>query len=93
MNRDAKDAFHRLVYRHNIEFYKYYYNFIRVDLSEASKLVRYFVFSLSNLLKFTSLGWRIGRGRKNLKNLYIDILLIMEGEESGDIAGMHARFT
>jgi hypothetical protein len=92
LNRDAKDAFHRLAYRRNVEFYEYHCNFIRVDSSEASKLVGCFVFSLSNLPEFASLGWRIGRGRKNLRNLCVDILLMVEGEGSGDIAGVHARF-
>jgi hypothetical protein len=92
LNRDAKDAFHRLADRRKVEFYRYHSNFIRVDLTEDSKLVGPFIFSLSNLPEFAPLGWRVGRGRKNLKNLGVDIPLMVEGGNSGDIAGIHARF-
>jgi len=87
LNRDAKDAFRRLADRRKVEFYRYHANFIHVDLNGY-----FIIFSLSNLPEFATLGWRIGRGRKNLPNLGVDILLMVEGENSGDIAGMHARF-
>jgi hypothetical protein len=70
-----------------VKFYQYHSNFIHVDLIEDSKLVGPFiVFSLSNLPEFAILGWRTGRGRTHLPNLGVDILLMVEGEDSGDIA-------
>ncbi|TAQ86913.1 hypothetical protein B7494_g4750 [Chlorociboria aeruginascens] len=92
LNRDAKDAFHCLAARRKVEFYRYHYNFIRIDILQNSKLGGPFVFSLNNLPEFAPLGWRIGRGRKNLRNLSVDILFMVEEEDSSDIATRHARF-
>jgi hypothetical protein len=92
LNRDAKNAFHLLACRRNVDFYKHHCNFIRVDSTEASKRVGCFIFSLNNLPEFAPLGWRIGRGRKNLRNLGVDILLLVDGKDSDEIAGIHARF-
>jgi hypothetical protein len=89
-NRAAKDAFHRLAARRHEDFYAHHCNFIRVDSIEDSKLVGCFVLSLGNLPEFASLGWRIGRGRRNLKNVGVDILLLVG--DTNDIAGIHARF-
>src|SRR3981189_2078333 len=48
LNRDAKDAFHLLACRRNVDFYKHHCNFIRVDsTNKASKQVGCFTFSLS----------------------------------------------
>lgn len=92
LNRDAKDAFHLLACRRNVDFYTHHCNFICVDSTMASKHVGCFTFSLSKLPEFAPLGWRIGRGRKNLKNLGVDILLMVDGKSNDEIAGIHARF-
>lgn len=88
LNRDAKDAFHLLARRRNMDFYGYHCNFIRVNSTKASNLAGCFVFSLSKLPEFAPLGWRIGRGRTNLRNLGVDILLMVEGKGSDEIAGI-----
>lgn len=90
LNRDAKTAFHRLAARRHDDFYEHHCSFIRVDSIEASKLVGCFVFSLGNLPEFEPLGWKIGRGRNNLKNAGVDILLLVN--DTNEIAGIHARF-
>jgi len=84
LNKLAKDAFQRLVARSGVPFYEHHYRFLDV----TSKC---FVFSLNNLPEFAPIGWRVGRGRSNLKNLGVDILLLMD-EHSDDIAGNHALF-
>jgi hypothetical protein len=63
-----------------------------------SRVTKYFDLSLSALPQFAHLGWRIGRGRKSLKNHGVDLLLSIEdGEdhrntEEDRVAGIHARF-
>jgi len=90
LNRVAKDAFHRLAARRHEDFYEHHCHFIRVDSIEDSKLVGCFPLSLGNLPEFAPIGWRIGRGRKNLKNAGVDILLLVD--DTDEIAGIHARF-
>jgi hypothetical protein len=47
-------------------------------------------FVARNLPEFAPLGQRISRGRRNLKNVGVDILLLVDGTD--EIAGIHARF-
>ena len=84
LNRAAKNALNRLAKCKGV-FYEHHLKFIRVDLN-------CFVFSLKSLPQFAPIGWRIGRGRTNLPNLGVDMLLLVSKEEDADIAGIHARF-
>lgn len=51
--------------------------------------VNCYEFALDCLPEFPTIGWRIGRGRRNLKNYGVDLLL----SGTSDIASRHARFT
>jgi hypothetical protein len=90
LNRDAKDAFHRLGFHRHDDMYEHHCRFMRID-SVTPQLGGCFIFSLSDLPEFAPLGWRIGRGRKIEKNLGVDILLLIE-EGRDEVAGRHARF-
>lgn len=88
LNQLAKNAFRLLADRRRVEFYHHHCKYIHEDLDSQC-----FVFSLNHLPEFAPLGWRIGRGRKNLPNLGVDILVLLEeGKSNDDIAGIHARF-
>lgn len=61
------------------------------------KTTKYFKLSLGTLPEFAHLGWRIGKGRKSLRNRGVDLMLsVDEGEEDSveddRVAGIHARF-
>lgn len=92
LNRNAKDAFHALASKRDIPFYNHHCSFLKVESGNDSKISGCFQFSLSHLPQFAPLGWRIGRGRSSLKDLGVDILLLVDGEDKEDIAGIHARF-
>jgi len=90
MNKFAREAFHRLATATEEE-YKHHKQFVSIDQSDSEeKTIQEgcFVLTLGLLPEFPALGWRIGKGRNNIRNHGVD-LLILDGEE---VAGVHARF-
>lgn len=74
----------------------YHQQFIK-EVMRDGRPVNAFEFSLSNLPEFAQIGWRIGCGRKSLKNWGVDLLLYTKDdsnaiEEQETVAGIHARF-
>jgi hypothetical protein len=87
LSREAKDAFRRLECQRDNPAFEHHRQFVRVNsLGEV-----HITFSLSELPATSALGWIIGRGRKDCKNLGVDIPLLVD--DNGEIAGRHARFT
>ncbi|KAJ5625233.1 hypothetical protein N7510_001542 [Penicillium lagena] len=58
-----------------------------------NRVTKCFSLSISTLPEFPHLGWRIGRGRGELRNGGVDLLLYIADEGHADrVAGLHARF-
>jgi hypothetical protein len=84
-NRPAREA----VERTRAQAAQFHANFVGTTVFRDGE-TPCFVLSLDALPEFPRLGWRIGRGRDNLPNRGVDLLLY--GTAKGDhVAGIHAR--
>jgi len=86
LNKRAKTAV-QYAAQHASSFHR---SFIQ-HRSINGKPVSCFVFALGHLPDHPNLGWRIGRGRKNLDNHGVELLLGGMARED-DVHGIHARF-
>jgi hypothetical protein len=84
-NRPARDAVERTCAQSS----QFHTSFVRT-MQFRNENTPCFVLSLDALPEFPKLGWRIGRGRDNLPNRGVDLLLCGTGK-SDQVAGIHAR--
>jgi hypothetical protein len=95
INRLAKESLQRLAIETEREDTKYHRGFLEPPPDELKipPGTHCFILSLDLLPELPSIGWRIGRGRKRLKSLGVDLLLPTEDDTGDDIAGLHARLS
>jgi hypothetical protein len=95
INRLAKESLRRLAIETDRDDTKYHREFLEVPPDELKipPCTSCFILSLDLLPELPSIGWRIGQGRKKLKNLGVDLLLPTEDDNGNDIAGLHARLS
>ncbi|KAL3418733.1 mitogen activated protein kinase kinase kinase 3 [Phlyctema vagabunda] len=96
LNSNARNAFKRLKSASDSDIenvYQHHQQFLSQDLevdrqTQSPDDTDSYVLSLGLLPEFPTIGWRIGRGRKRLRNFGVDLLL----PEGDGVAGVHARF-
>lgn len=92
INRLAKESLRRLAVETERDDTSYHRGFLESPPDELKipSDTDCFILSLDLLPEVPGIGWRIGRGRKKLKNLGVDLLLPTEDD---DVAGLHARLS
>lgn len=95
LNKLAKESLRRLALETERIDTEYHRKFLEStsDDPQVSKPTYSFALSLDRLPELPSIGWRIGRGRRKLRNLGVDLLLPTDDDNDNDIAGLHARLS
>lgn len=95
LNILAKESLRKLASETDRDDTKYHREFLEAPPEEVQipPGTDCFVLSLDRLPELPSIGWRIGRGRRKLKHLGVDLLLPTEDENNNEIAGLHARLS
>jgi hypothetical protein len=98
MNTLAKESIRKLATEREREDTRYHRQFL--DRAPAELGVPpgsdCFILSLDKLPESPQLGWRIGKGRRKLRNWGVDFLLpVSDSDTSGaeDVGGLHARLS
>jgi hypothetical protein len=95
LNKLAKESLRKLAVESDLLDTAYHRTFLEPPHEEgqAASDADSFVLSLDRLPELPSIGWRIGRGRRKLRNLGVDLLLPADDDNDNDIAGLHARLS
>lgn len=95
LNKLAKESLRRLASETERKDTEYHRKFLEVTAEDTQVLqpTYSFVLSLDCLPELPGIGWRIGRGRKKLRNLGVDLLLPTDDGDDQDIAGLHCRLS
>jgi hypothetical protein len=95
LNKLAKDSLRRLAAETERIDTEYHRKFLEStpDDAQDSQSTYSFILSLDRLPELPSIGWRIGRGRRKMRNMGVDLLLPTDDENDNDLAGLHARLS
>src|SRR5277367_1794762 len=86
LNKLAKESLRRLALESERIDTEYHRKFLETTSEDpqASEPTYSFVLSLDRLPELPSIGWRIGRGRRKLRNMGVDLLLPTDDDNDND---------